>query len=470
MFKSFPKNQLKRRSFFRLIGSTALSLLLPSALAQKKSVKKSKNTIWTEKLEKIIKFPLFSALFSRRSRRFGWGMEIKNGPLKFKSTLPPIPIDEFETAVILSAGLGVSGWHNGIPHSEAQDGLCNYSVRYTGRTLPSAAGIGNTDLFYTDDNGTYFVSTRDADGDKPWQEESISEPEKIIQEVKRSTIKLSEERVQIPRTGRHFSAHNLWNGNTDGSTLFIPVANISEQVLAFLFIVVGSGFTVYDDLKTQTAGDLNDFIKSGLIDEKKKYPLSYLEQYILSTSSVEMGTMGHNMALSLQPLGLGGWFYSGINPFSIMGYSAKKGIPGLGFEFEKKEEWGVPNPLGIKGVYESYSPPFCADMREAVERVIFKKFGPKGTYRKNSGPFSERATILSASEPSTEVTECVVKIAEYIYNSYGKFPGTVPSIFIRFYVQAHRLETAFYDRYFKENSYLSTHLENVNQAKKIHSL
>ena len=83
-------------------------------------------------------------------------MEIPTGPLKFKSNKPPIGLDEFENAFIISSGMGVSGWHNGIPFSSSQDGLCSYNVRFTGRTFPCTAGIGNLDLFYTNDNGTYL--------------------------------------------------------------------------------------------------------------------------------------------------------------------------------------------------------------------------------------------------------------------------------------------------------------------------
>ena len=109
---------------------------------------------------------------------------------------------------------------------------------------------------------------------------------------------------------------------------------MAEQLIAMLFIVVESGYVVYDDLNKSNAGNLTKYLDSQLLKKNRKYPLSYLEQYTLTQCAVEMGTMGQNMALSLQPLGLGGWFYSGINPFSIMGLKANKGQPGLGFEFE----------------------------------------------------------------------------------------------------------------------------------------
>jgi len=66
-----------------------------------------------------------------------------------------------------------------------------------------------------------------------------------------------------------------------------------------------------------------------------------------------------------------------------------------------------------------------------------------------------------AARPSAELIECVATVAEHIYSTYGKFPGTVPSIFVRFYTQAQRLESEFYDRFFADGSYLETHARNV---------
>ena len=39
--------------------------------------------------------------------------------------------------------------------------LSNYCGSPVGRTFPSAAGFITSELFFTDDNGTYFFPTRD---------------------------------------------------------------------------------------------------------------------------------------------------------------------------------------------------------------------------------------------------------------------------------------------------------------------
>ena len=352
---------------------------------------------WDQLLEKANDFSLSSALFGRRSRRFGWGMEIPRGPLAFKSSREPVPLDDFERAFLIAAGVGVSGWHHGIPFSDSQTGLCTYSARYTGRTLPTAAGIGNTDLFYTEDSGTYFVSTRDAVEEGNWAYEKMRSSERLIATIDQYTTRLSEQRIDLPRRGPHYSEHNIWNANVPGSTVFIPVANISEQLLGFLFIIVNSGYTVWDDFRGQPAGELDKFFDSGLLNRDKKYPLSYMEQYLLTTSTVEMGVIGHNIALALQAVGLGGWFFSGISPFSLMGVAANSGIDGLGFSFEKQPDWGVPNPVGRKGLYEGYCPPFYPDMRSAVQAYLDLKFGDGGTYDPaQPGPFNDPGIAGSA--------------------------------------------------------------------------
>ncbi len=463
--------RLSRRTFLWLSGLAALAGgavrradAAEPALAPRveSAVTAAQIEEWNALLAESGNFPLYSALFGRRSRRFGWGMEIPGGPLKFKSEKPPAGLDDFERSLLIAAGLGVSGHHFGIPYSAAEPGLSTYAARYTGRTAPAAAGIGNCDLFYTDDTGTFLVSTRDASDDGNWAHDRLSDAERLIAGVRDRTRQLSPTRVQLPREEPHYSAHNLWNANVPGSTVFMPVANVSEEMIGFLFIVAGSGYTVFDDLHGRPAGDLDPFFASGLLNPEKKYSLSYMEQYILTCSSVEMGDIGHNIALALQTIGLGGWFFSGISPFSLMGAGADEGIRGLGFSFETNPQWGVPNPIGLPGVYEGYCPPFHPDMRAAVQAYVDLKFGTGGTYDPASpGPFLDNAKIKAeARPPEPELVEAVVKIAEYIHATYGKFPGTVPTIYMRFYTQAHRLETAFYDKFMRD-PYLATHARNV---------
>jgi hypothetical protein len=51
-------------------------------------------------------------------------------------------------------------------------------------------------------------------------------------------------------------------------------------------------------------------------------------------------------------------------------------------------------------------------------------------------------------------------LAQDIYDAYGKFPGTQPSIGVAAYTQAHHIDLDFYDTFYKEGAYLQTHADH----------
>ena len=113
--------------------------------------------------ESLAQFPFAAALLGRRARRFGLGMEIPDGPLAFKSPHPPLPLDELEELLVVSAVGGNTGWSFGIMRAERYaPHLSNYAGSAGGRTFPSPAGFHTSEIFYTNDNGVYLLETRDA--------------------------------------------------------------------------------------------------------------------------------------------------------------------------------------------------------------------------------------------------------------------------------------------------------------------
>ena len=60
-------------------------------------------------LHQVWEYPLFDALFGRRSRRFGLGFEMTEGPFKYKSQRVSLPLSDLEEAVLVAAGIGFSG-------------------------------------------------------------------------------------------------------------------------------------------------------------------------------------------------------------------------------------------------------------------------------------------------------------------------------------------------------------------------
>jgi hypothetical protein len=115
-----------------------------------------------ETLNDLLKFPLIEALTGRRSRRFCLGANIPDGVLSFKSKHGPLPLNEIEQLLVLSSMGRVTGWHFAIMrHARYAPKLSNYCGSPVGRTFPSSAGFITSELFFTDDDGTYFFPTRD---------------------------------------------------------------------------------------------------------------------------------------------------------------------------------------------------------------------------------------------------------------------------------------------------------------------
>lgn len=56
--------------------------------------------------------------------------------------------------------------------------------------------------------------------------------------------------------------------------------------------------------------------------------------------------------------------------------------------------------------------------------------------------------------------ECVALQAQYAFKAFGKFPATVPTIFILIYLQSHHLDLEYYDTLFEPGAYLRTHAEH----------
>jgi len=104
-------------------------------------------------------------------------------------------------------------------------------------------------------------------------------------------------------------------------------------------------------------------------------------------------------------------------------------------------------------------------MGEATEALIKRKFGNGGVYNMETpGAWKDSAKVRSSAKPFTdESKECVTLQAQYLYDTYGKFPATIPSIFLLTYLQAQHIDLDFYHRFFNPGAYLSTHKNHMRK-------
>lgn len=413
-------------------------------------------------LKEMLDFGLIDALLGRRSRRFFMGAEIPDGVFSYKSNYDPKPLSEIEKMLVLAACGGNTGWHNMIYRGQiyAPD-LSNYSGAAGGRVFPSAAGFQTSKTFYTDDEGLYLLEMRDAPAFEDPKEDGTLDLDNFVTHVKKNLRKLHDGRLKIPSDPPISEAHNTWVFNKPSTMLVIPVGDLSQHILFNIFYMLQNGLVLYDDINRCSIPGIEKFKK--IVDVNNVWPITFVEQWSLSELTVELGASCYAGALMLQAIGLGGWMFNGVDPFAMLGASGDPEVPGLGFRYDEDDRWPYPNPTGLKGVMEGFCPPHHADMRAAVEAACERKFGRNGPFHPDTpGPWKDSRNVRSAAKIHDEqFKECVALQAQYVYDTFGKFPGTVPSMFLIMYLQAHHIDLDFYDHYYKPGSYLKTHARHM---------
>ncbi|WP_027367743.1 hypothetical protein [Desulfocurvibacter africanus] len=411
-----------------------------------------------------LSFPLVQALLGRRSRRFPLGAEIPDGPLAYKSGHEPMPLSDLETMLVVTAVGGNTGWHNLIyRHKLYAPHLSNYAGAAGGRTFPSGAGFHTSEIFFTDDSGLFFLPTRDAPALAEKDEDGSLDLEDLLAAHKSRVRKLADARMILPPRPPYFEGHNTWVANRPGTLLVIPVADLAQHTIANLCYYLQNGQVIHDDLHKRSVPGLERF--ANLADLKETLPLSFLDQMTMAEATVEISTACYAGALMLQAMGLGGWMFNGLNPFAVLGASGEAEAPGLGFRFDADPRWPMPNPTGLMGVMEGFCPPHYPDMRAAVEAFCERKFGPGGPYNPDTpGPFRDTPRVRGSAQVHDKAfRECVALQAQYVLDTFGRFPATVPSMYCHMYLQAHHLELEFYDTHFKPGAYLETHRRHMER-------
>jgi hypothetical protein len=415
--------------------------------------------------EEALKYPLVEAIFNRRSRRFGLGMELRDSSLEFTSSHPPVPLDEFEEALLVWAGTGLTGLCLAdLPPETGIDLLC----QWTGRTWPSACNNHGTELFFTNDTGLYFVNVkrmlpRHNELDVFFKMSREEKVERLLELYRESLVKIEDGRAQLPDKMPGLFEFNQWNTNKPGTTLFIPVTDITEEYINLLMLYCSHsyGFTIIDDLERKPAGQ-EKWIKTGRIKDNVKISLMDLETRILAGLNVEQAFICQNMSLMLQALGLAGWTFTGLIPRFTLGSNPEM-FKGLGFRFIQPKKGVIEPPatipVGKDGIMEGYCPPYFKNMDEAIDTFLEHK---ESAWRPEC-PFPYREPdkhIMKAPKPTKTTIEIVKSVANYIYDTYGRFPAFIDPMFMRLVFQAQHIDLEFYDKYYPEGAYTDMHVRH----------
>ncbi len=414
-------------------------------------------------LRHALDFPLVDAVLNRRSRRFGLGMNLEHGPLAHRSSHPPLPLCELEEAFLAWVGTGVTGLALGdLP----QDGLA-WMVGFAGRSWPCSCNSHSTELFFTNDDGLYALRLGEwlpPDAETALlagksREEQVATLLRLFRE---RAVRLEPGRADLPKGEPGLFAFNDWNANQPGTTLFIPVTNTTIEYFTLLFIYFDEAhrFSIVDEHSGGRRCGLEKWLETGRLTRDVEMSLIDLELRVLTSLNVEQAFISQNMALALQALGLGGWAFTGFLPHHLLGGADY--CRGLGFDFTRPESTvrhaPTATPVGRPGVMEGLCPPYVKDMGEAVERYLARHAqgatGPK--------PYDDpEAVMRERSAPTPETVEIVSTFAQYVHDTYGRFPAFIDPMFVRLVIQAHHLDLDFYDRHYLPGSYGESHREHM---------
>lgn len=276
--------------------------------------------------------------------------------------------------------------------------------------------------------------------------ETLDELANRLQDFAKDVIKIKDGRLEIPHSPAVLGPANIHNINYPGQTVFFPVVDVSYAAINTFLGGFRYGISYYTDPDTGKPAGMEKWVDK--LHLSVAVPLPLREQRLLVACSLSAAFMVQNLILMAEAMGLGSVPFSGFNPFVVMG-----GTPitqGLGFRWVTTKKGGL-NPVGIDGVLESHCPPYWENMSSAVDALINDKYGPGGTYTPEADPtpfLDQEATAKRAEKVPGEVLQCVKDLCTYIYETYGRFPGTVDTMSIPISACVHHLDLDYYKKYY----------------------
>jgi hypothetical protein len=227
--------------------------------------------------------------------------------------------------------------------------------------------------------------------------------EVLVEMTRRAKRKLQDGRAELPSTLPGLFAFNLWNANKPGTSLFLPISNMTFEYMNLLFIYFSEGyrFTLVDERNGYQPAGLQKWIDKGRLDPTRRMGLVDIEQRVLSMQVVEQAFMCQNMNIAMQTMGLGGWTYTGFISSYVLG---AMDVPGLGFRHIQPKE-GPLVPVGRDGAFEALCPPYHASMSDAVDAFLLAAARPEavGEIFNLGGP--PRVTLARLAELLVELNE-----------------------------------------------------------------
>lgn len=442
---------------------------------------------------------------------------INAASLSYRAPSPhdsPKPLSELEEAVLIWA-TGATGYV--LPDRPFEDNspkprkiLGTPNLSFHGRAAGSTDNSQPTYFLMLNDSGTYFI--------KHLQDRICTEvkdamsPDVLLARAAQCKVKLSERRLFAEEKYRQFPIYldsNRLLSNVPGSTVFIPIIDMSRQYINALMYVL----TEESKCRPTFVDDRNFYRPAGVRKWMKNPSLIHADEFALNRDlKVPLGKLGgmrteyesyfllHNMMLMLEPLGLGGWVHASIGPPYMLGdpfiSPGTRGVLNVHWHVPVRSlfqrftldllRWASPlpamraNPCGLLApnaephtasesdwLIRCLCPPtFTVD--KAVDLVLDEKqrhyddraYFTKIFRNKQMGD----SFVDKVPRYDRDVIACTKDILQYLYETHGRVPAHCDSLFVPgICLQAHHLNIDYYDRLFGGRGYTPRHRDHVNQ-------
>lgn len=412
-------------------------------------------------VDDALTFPFFDALVDRRSRRVGLGMSTGVDPADYHSPYEAVPLSELEEALLVTAATGVTGIALGdLVHPDGLGAL----VRWSSRAFPSPCNNQGTELFFTNDDGTYYV---DVPALVPSPDEIAVDPAdheaslaRMVDLYRRARVKIGDGRAELPTGPPGLFAFNAWNANQPGTTLFIPITDMTVEYLNVLFVYLDATqrVTLVDETNGRRPAGLEPWVTSGRLDASRQMGIVQFEQRLLGIKATEAAFMTQNMAFAQQCLGLGGFTYSAYNSHWVLG---GMDVAGLGFRFATSKA-GELVPVGRDGLYEAFVPEYHGDTDGAVDAFLASKYAAHDP--STTKAFTEpQAVMAGVSRPDDETVELVKSYVRYVHETFGRFPAYLDPMYMRIVSQAHHVDPDYYAEHHLPGALPRQHLDHFHR-------
>jgi len=438
-------------------------------------------------------YSLLSALLERRSRRFGKGMTLNGGPLAYRSAHRPHPLSQEEEAALAFAACGITGYALAeLPYDTGQvpeAGGGNIMIRFIGRTVASGHALHYVIVFVINDEGAWMLKRPQdfAPRELPLLLQAAQDGN-LLDLYRRSRVQIADRRVDVPRQQPIVPPFNKWSANLPGTTYFLPVNEFSADYINVLLSAFGEdyGYFLVDErdrfrpagigaFGRSRGGHLSDDPASGLVAT-----IGFFETWLCEFAAIEQGGILQNLALMTQALGLGGFPHFAAHPFAwfqalgfrmdTLPFSRTIGAGPLSTALLRLlgKDQPIPTAVGLERngevLIKPYCPPYYRTMEEAVLAFVESK------YATGTGAFRDGGTLsgwkdgakVQAGIPrySDRAIAATIAYCDYVYRRYGRFPANNGPFRTILAHQAHHLDLAFYDRFYKPEVLSETQREH----------